>query len=148
MIDSISKVLGESYKMPDELPNEPLEESPDEKNVQPVVQIELTPECQQNLKELAKRYRSIRSDLQDVLQVLQTGDFIGDRLTGIGKGYVVLKVRVKNRDIQKGKSGGYRLIYQIESPVSILLLTLYPKSDREDITAQEVRDILKVYGTD
>ncbi|BAU10191.1 hypothetical protein LEP3755_06710 [Leptolyngbya sp. NIES-3755] len=84
-----------------------------------------------------------------MLGSLQAGDFIGDRLTGIGKGYIVLKARVKNRNLQKGKSGGYHLIYQIESSSSILLLTIYAKSDREDITVQEVRDILKeFYQTD
>jgi mRNA-degrading endonuclease RelE of RelBE toxin-antitoxin system len=53
----------------------------------------------------------------------------------------MMKVRVKNRDIQKGKSAGYRLIYQVESPTSVLLLTIYSKSDRSDITAAELRSI-------
>ncbi len=96
-----------------------------------------------------KRYRSIRADLQEIIQTLQVGDFVGDRLTGIGNGYVVLKVRVKNRDLKKGKSAGYRLIYQVESPTSVLLLTIYAKSDREDISASEVREILsEFYQTD
>jgi hypothetical protein len=29
---------------------------------------------------------------------------IGDRISGIGEDYVMLKVRVKNRDIQRGNS--------------------------------------------
>jgi mRNA-degrading endonuclease RelE of RelBE toxin-antitoxin system len=53
----------------------------------------------------------------------------------------MMKVRVKNRDIQKGKSAGYRLIYRVESPTSVLLLTIYSKSDRSDITAAELRAI-------
>lgn len=51
-------------------------------------------------------------------------------------------MRVRNSSIQKGKSAGYRLIYQVESPINILLLTIYSKSDREDISANEIRDIV------
>ncbi|MBW4551789.1 MAG: type II toxin-antitoxin system RelE/ParE family toxin [Aphanocapsa sp. GSE-SYN-MK-11-07L] len=109
--------------------------------------MDLTPEFQQSLRNLAKRYRSIRSDIQVVVQELQIGNFVGDRLTGISEGYVVFKTRVKNRDIQKGKSAGYRLIYQIESPTSVLLLTIYSKSDREDISIKEICNIFnEFYG--
>ncbi|MFM5980969.1 MAG: type II toxin-antitoxin system RelE/ParE family toxin [Sphaerospermopsis kisseleviana] len=55
---------------------------------------------------------------------------------------MVFKVRVKNSNIQKGKSGGYRIIYQVESPTNVLLLTIYSKSDQEDITPQEIKNIL------
>lgn len=114
---------------------------------QSVVRVDLTPEFQQSLRDLAKRYRSIRSDIQVVVQELQIGNFVGDRLTGIGEGYVVLKTRVKNRDIQKGKSAGYRLVYQVESSTSVLLLIIYSKSDRKDISIKEIRNILnEFYG--
>ena len=52
------------------------------------------------------------------------------------------KVRVKNSNIQKGKSAGYRLIYLVESATSILLLTIYSKSERSDITGDEIQVIL------
>lgn len=109
---------------------------------QPVIQIELTHEFQQNLRTLAKRYRSIRSDIEPVIGEIQKGKFLGDRLTGLGQDYIVFKVRVRNRDIQKGKSAGYRCIYQVESPTSVLLLTIYSKSDIDDISASEVCNIL------
>ncbi len=108
----------------------------------PLVQIDLTPEYKQNLRDLSKRYRNIRSDTQTVIEQLQTGNFIGDRIPGMGVDYFILKVRVKNSNIQKGKSAGYRLIYQVESPTSVLLLTIYAKSDREDISPNEIRGIL------
>lgn len=75
---------------------------PDESE-QPNIQIDLTPEFQRNLRDL-KRYRSIRADVQVVIQELQVGNFVGERIVGIGDGYVVLKVRAKNRDIQKEKA--------------------------------------------
>jgi mRNA-degrading endonuclease RelE of RelBE toxin-antitoxin system len=121
--------------------SEPPESEQEELKSQPIVQIDLTPEFYRNLRDLDKRYRNVRADVQTVIQNLEIGDFIGDRISGIGEGYVMLKVRIKNRDIQKGKSAGYRLIYQIESPTSILLLTIYSKSDRSDITAAELLSI-------
>ncbi|WP_427159686.1 type II toxin-antitoxin system RelE/ParE family toxin [Aliinostoc sp. HNIBRCY26] len=111
-------------------------------NEQPSVFIDLTPEYQRNLRDLAKKFRNIRSDVQPIIEQLQQGNFVGDRISGLGEEYFVYKVRVRNSNIQKGKSAGYRLIYQVESPTSLLLLTIYSKSDREDINTSEIRDIM------
>jgi mRNA-degrading endonuclease RelE of RelBE toxin-antitoxin system len=110
------------------------------------VKIDLSPEFKRNLRDLAKLYRSIRSDIQIVIQDLKIGNFVGDRIAGIGENYFIFKVRVRNGDIQKGKSAGYRLIYQVESPTSVLMLTIYTKSDRVDITADEIRKILNDFS--
>lgn len=127
---------------------EPPEFEQDEVESQLSVTIDLTPEFYRNLRDLDKRYRHIRADIQTVLQDLEVGNFVGDRISGIGEGYVMLKVRVRNRDIQKGKSAGYRLIYRVESPISLLLLTIYSKSDRSDITAAELRSITAEFQDD
>ncbi len=111
-------------------------------NEQPLVLIDLTPEYKQNLRDLFKRFRNIRSDIQPMIEQLQQGNILGDRIGGFGKEYAVYKVRIRNSNIQKGKSAGYRLIYQVESPTSILLLTIYCKSDQEDIAANEILDIV------
>ncbi|MGB3208272.1 MAG: type II toxin-antitoxin system RelE/ParE family toxin [Crinalium sp.] len=110
------------------------------------IQIDLTPEYKKNLRDLAKRYRNIRSDTQEVIEQIQTGNFIGDRIANLGENYFVLKVRVKNSNLQKGKRAGYRLIYQVESPTSILLLTIYSKLDREDISANEIYGIIAEFN--
>ncbi|MBE8991245.1 type II toxin-antitoxin system RelE family toxin [Nostoc sp. LEGE 12450] len=106
------------------------------------VSIRFSDEFEQELYRLSKRFRNIRSDVQPVIEQLQQGNIVGDRIAGIGEEYIVYKVRVRNSSIQKSKSAGYRLIYQVESPTSILLLTIYSKSDREDIGANEIRDIM------
>ena len=85
-------------------------------NDTPLVHVDLSPEYKQNLRSLSKRYRNIRSDTQELLEQIQSGNFIGDRIAGLGEGYMVIKARVKNSNIQKGKSAGYRVIYQVESP--------------------------------
>lgn len=89
---------------------------------------------------MSKKYHHIRSDIQPVLDAIGAGDFIGDRIAGTE--YVVFKVRVRNRDIEKGKSSGYRIIYQVKTPKSALLLTIYSKLDQGDISAGQIRKII------
>jgi len=59
------------------------------------VNIDLTPEYRNNLKNLAKKYRNIRSDTQGLIEELQKGSVLGDRLSGFGDNFYVYKVRVK-----------------------------------------------------
>lgn len=105
-----------------------------------IVTVRAAPEFQRRLRKLAKRYRQIRGDVQPVIEQLQTGEFVGEQISGTG--YTVFKVRVRNSDIQKGKSAGYRVIYQVQASVAVLLLLLYSKSDQEDVTAEEIRDVI------
>jgi mRNA-degrading endonuclease RelE of RelBE toxin-antitoxin system len=107
------------------------------------IEIKLTIEFQRKIRVLAKKYRRIRLDLQDVLQKLQAGDFVGDRLQDVGS--TVLKARVKNSDAQRGKSGGYRLIYWLQSPSRVVLLDIYSKSEQDNIEVAEIQRILINY---
>jgi mRNA-degrading endonuclease RelE of RelBE toxin-antitoxin system len=106
----------------------------------PQIQIVFSDEFKTRLRTLIKRYRSIRTDIQPLLNELQSGNFIGDQIPGTG--YTVFKVRLKNSDIQKGKSGGYRVIYQLRDDTYILLVVIYSKSDQDDIPANQIRDII------
>lgn len=106
----------------------------------PQIQLLFSDEFKTRLRTLIKRYRSIRTDLQPLLDELQSGNFIGDQIAGTG--YTVFKVRLKNTDIKKGKSGGYRVIYQLRNDTYILLVVIYSKSDRDDILANQIRDII------
>ncbi|MEG4860906.1 type II toxin-antitoxin system RelE/ParE family toxin [Microcoleus sp. K1-B6] len=106
----------------------------------PQIQILFSDEFKTRLRTLIKRYRSIRTDLKPLLDELQSGNLIGDQIPGTG--YTVFKVRLKNSDIQKGKSGGYRVIYQLRGDTYILLVVIYSKSDQDDIPANQIRDII------
>ena len=117
-------------------------------NNQESISIIFADEFENNLYSLSKKYRNIRKDIAIALEQIQSGNFIGDRLAGLGENYVVIKVRVKNSNIQKGKSAGYRLVYQVESPTSVLLLTIYAKSDRDDISPNEIFSILASISDD
>ena len=112
------------------------------------VNIDLTPEYKRNLRDLAKKYRNIRSDIQSFITELQRGNLLGDRLIGFNEDVYIYKARVKNSNLQKGKSAGYRVIYLLESETSILLLTIYSKSEQEDISVQAINSILDEFEAD
>ncbi|MDZ7959887.1 MAG: type II toxin-antitoxin system RelE/ParE family toxin [Aulosira sp. DedQUE10] len=100
----------------------------------------ITVEFQRKLRTLSKKYRQIQRDLEEILEQLQARNFLGDRLSGVG--YEIFKARVKNSDIKKGKSAGYRLIYWIHSANTIVLLDIYSKSEQEDIEVKQIQRIL------
>ncbi len=105
------------------------------------VHIEYTPEFKRNLRTLAKKYRHIRSDVEPVIDKLRSGKIIGDQIPRTR--YTIFKVRVRNSDIQKGKRSGYRLIYHLRTPENVALVTIYSKLDQSDITAQQIRRIIR-----
>ncbi|MEK9150422.1 MAG: type II toxin-antitoxin system RelE/ParE family toxin [Candidatus Desantisbacteria bacterium] len=105
------------------------------------MQIEFTPEFKRNLRMLARKYRSIRMDIQPVIEQLQKGIIIGDQIPEMG--LLIFKVRALNRDIQKGKRSGYRLIYYKKTRIKIVLVTVYSKLDQSDISSKEIKDIVQ-----
>ena len=107
------------------------------------VEVNLTPQFRKDLKNLAKRYRSIRKDLEPLIAELQSGKTPGERLQGLN--YQVFKVRLKNSDIQKGKSAGYRVIYYLQTQTVVVLVTIYSKSDLSDVSNQIIEQAIRQY---
>lgn len=107
------------------------------------IKVDATPEFKRSIRTLAKRYRHIRSDVQPIIDRLQSGEVMGTQISGTE--YSVFKVRVKNSDIQKGKSGGYRFIYYLKTSTQIILVTLYSKSDQGDISADTINKIVSKF---
>lgn len=105
--------------------------------------IDYTDEFKQHIRRLGRRYRSIRQDLQALLNELEKGETPGDQLQGTG--FRVYKARVKNSDSQRGKSGGYRVIYYVRREENVTLLAMYSKSDQADISIETLRRILGNY---
>jgi len=61
-------------------------------------------EFKKNVKVLQKKYRHIKQDIELFAEELLRNSFIGTEL-----GSNIYKVRIKNRDNNKGKSAGYRI---------------------------------------
>jgi mRNA-degrading endonuclease RelE of RelBE toxin-antitoxin system len=110
----------------------------------PIVEIETADEFDRRSKALTKKYRNLKADLEPLILALQSGETPGDILTGLD--ILVLKVRVSNSSAARGKSGGYRLIYYVALPTKIVLLTIYAKSERENIAAKEIERIVAAFN--
>ena len=105
--------------------------------------IRFSPEFKHNLRQLAKRYRSIRSDVESFTEQLLVGETPGDQIAGTG--YTLYKVRLKNSDNNKGKSAGYRVVYYLQTADELALITIYSKSDQSDVSSDELRDFVNNY---
>ena len=92
------------------------------------------------LNRLARKYRRIRHDLGTVIKQLLAGQTPGDQVQGTG--YTVYKARVRNTDAQRGTSGGYRVIYYIVNAADILLLTVYSKTEQDDIDTETITRLI------
>ena len=68
------------------------------------------------------------------------GQTPGDRLQITGA--VLYKVRIRNTDAKRGKSGGYRVIYYVKTEDDVILVTLYSKTEQSDIQVNKVQEII------
>lgn len=48
-------------------------------------------------------------------------------------------------NIQKGKSGGYRVIYYLKTDQGIILTTIYSKSDISDVSNETIEEAIAQY---
>jgi mRNA-degrading endonuclease RelE of RelBE toxin-antitoxin system len=112
--------------------------------IEPMVEIETADEFDRRSKILKKKYRRLKSDLEPLLLLLQAGETPGDVLAGLP--VLVFKVRVSNSDAARGKSGGYPVIYYVALPTKIILLTIYSKSEQENIDAKEIERIVAAFN--
>ena len=107
--------------------------------------IETTPDFARELKQLAKRYPSIKEDYRDFLDALRKSPLMGEPL-----GKHLRKVRFSIASKVKGKSGGARVITHTvlvaTDGADITLVTIYDKSDQESISNKELRQLMKKNG--
>jgi len=108
--------------------------------------VRFTPEFKRNLRALSKKYYHIRSDVEPVIEQIEAGDFVGDQVPGTG--YTIFKARVRNSDIRKGKSAGYRLIYYLKTSVEVVLVTIYSKLEQSDISSAQIRHIVNEFESE
>ncbi|MEM6262882.1 MAG: type II toxin-antitoxin system RelE/ParE family toxin [Bacteroidota bacterium] len=98
-----------------------------------------TPHFRRELKKLAKRYTSIRLDFQKLIESLEKNP-----KQGIDLGRNCYKIRISIASKGKGKSGGARVITNIViRQETVYLLSIYDKSDKENITKKELQKLLE-----
>lgn len=89
-------------------------------------------------KRLAKRYKSLPDDLQKLVDDLKENAALGTSLGGN-----VYKIRLAIASKNKGKSGGARVIsYVYQIAETVYLLSIYDKSDTENISVDELKYLI------
>jgi len=98
----------------------------------------ILPHFKKQLKRYAKKYRHLKEAVISVLE-----DFNKRQHIHIGRN--VYKVRLKTKDIARGKSKSFRmLVFVVEIDKYLVPICIYFKGDREDITKKEINDHLEI----
>jgi mRNA-degrading endonuclease RelE of RelBE toxin-antitoxin system len=96
------------------------------------------PTFRKELKRLAKKYSSLKTDLATLFESLEENPIQG---TSLGNNCYKIRFAISSKS--KGKSGGARLITNyVISNETIYLLAIYDKSDKENLTAKELKELL------
>ncbi|MBK7128888.1 MAG: type II toxin-antitoxin system RelE/ParE family toxin [Crocinitomicaceae bacterium] len=91
------------------------------------------------LKQLAKKYRSIKEDLGKLISSLEKNPIQGK---SIGKSCYKIRMAIASKG--KGKSGGARVITHLfVQETTVYLLSIYDKSEKENIDDMELMEWLK-----
>lgn len=98
-------------------------------------------EFERNLDRLEHRYPGAVDEVATLIDVLSSGERPGDRLQGVKA--LVYKVRLRNPAAQRGKSGGFRVIYYVQLADRVVLLTIYSKTDQDDIAPEKIRQLVE-----
>ena len=97
------------------------------------------PPFNKQLKRLSKKYPSIGKDLAELGKDLSENPIQGKSL-----GQDCFKIRLAIGSKGKGKSGGARVITCVRIIHEIVfLLSIYDKSDQEDLSDKELEGLLK-----
>lgn len=92
------------------------------------------------IERLERKYPRTTDEVEGLLLQLEQDERPGQRIPRVG--HTVYKVRLPNRAARRGKSGGFRVIYYAQLSDRVILLTIYSKSDDNDISIAEIRQLV------
>ena len=99
--------------------------------------IETIPRFGKDVKKLKKKFPKIKSDLVNFVNQLLLNPKMG-----IDLGENIFKVRIPNSSIPTGKSGGFRIITYYKKDSILYLVTIYSKSEKENILDLELKELI------
>jgi mRNA-degrading endonuclease RelE of RelBE toxin-antitoxin system len=104
--------------------------------------IEVLANFEKDVKKLYKKYKKLPEDLKTLKNTLKDNP-----KAGIELGNKCYKIRLANSSVPIGKSGGFRVVYYYLDEVNnIYLMTIYSKSDLENIDDKKILEILEESG--
>lgn len=101
--------------------------------------IELSDNFKKEAKRLSKKYKSLKSDLNQLFDELAINPTKGTSL-----GNDIYKVRLSIQSKGKGKSGGARVMTFIQVTEStVTLFSIYNKGEKDTISDKEIKQLIK-----
>ena len=91
-------------------------------------------------KQLSKKFKLLKNDLKQAVEEIETNNDLGVYL-----GLNLFKKRVRNSSIPTGKSGGFRVIVYQQIEDKIVLISIYSKTEKENLSDEELGEIIKQY---
>ena len=92
-----------------------------------------------DVKRLFKKYKQLPNDLK-----VLNKELLENPKSGIELGNRCYKIRLANSSIPTGKSGSFRIIYyHIDTNENLYLMSMYSKSELENIDDKIILNILK-----
>lgn len=100
----------------------------------------LTDDFKRDAKKLIKKYRSIASEISDLVESLEIDPIQREPL-----GKDCYKIRMAIASKNKGKSGGSRIITCVKIiDEMVILLSIYDKSEKENIEDSKLKSLLEI----
>jgi mRNA-degrading endonuclease RelE of RelBE toxin-antitoxin system len=97
------------------------------------------PTFRKELKQLVKKYHSLKTDLALLFESLEENPIQG---TYLGKNCYKIRLAISSKG--KGKSGGARIITNfVIADETVYLLSIYDKSSKESLSDKELDELLQ-----
>lgn len=98
-----------------------------------------TPNFKKEFKHLAKKYSSLKGELEELISELEKNP-----KEGVSLGNNCYKIRLRIASKGKGKSCGARVITFVKViDESVFLVSIFDKSEKENITNVEITEMLE-----
>ena len=108
-------------------------------------EVKTTSGFEKSAKSLAKKYRSLKSDLDDLISLLEENPNQGVELSP-----GIRKIRMTISSKGRGKSGGARVItYTVvvsEESGNVYLIDIYDKADYSTVDVKVIQKVIKELG--
>jgi len=104
-------------------------------------EVSLAQQAEKDIKRLKKKYPAVTSEVRKLVYQLEDDERPGDKVAGVG--YDVYKVRLPNPSAQRGKSGGFRVIYYVQLEDRVILITIYSKTEQSDIAPDQIKQAVE-----
>lgn len=100
-----------------------------------------TASFEKEIKKLSKKFPSLKTDFTNLLSELAENPIMGTPL-----GNECFKIRLQVKSKVSGKSGGARVITCVKVILNtIILISIYDKSEKASMTNAEINERLKKY---